>query len=109
MTLELCVSEMLHKSCSLEVKTMTIYEDHLKNFNNPNQYHFIQQVLIQTLSGSHEYASVLKNKKGKQPLEIIQWDNTDGLRSMGYGLEMVCHLQLRFLHSSFEFASGFLI
>lgn len=72
MTLELCVSEMLHKSCSLEVKSMTIYGDQLKIFNNSNQYHFIQQILIQTLSGSYEYASVLKNKKGKQPFEIIQ-------------------------------------
>lgn len=69
-TLGLHVSEMLHKSCSLEVKTMTMCGDHLKNLNDPNPYYLIQQVLIQRLSGRYEYASVLKNKKEKKSLDI---------------------------------------
>lgn len=67
-TLELHVLEMLHKSCSLEVKSMAMYGDHLKNLNDPNPYHLIQQVLIQRLRGRYEYISVLKNKKEKNPL-----------------------------------------
>lgn len=96
MTLELHVSEILQKSCSVEVKSKMMYGDCLKNLNDPKLYHLLKQVVIQRFSGRYEYASVPKSKKEKKLLEITLWTHTNVVRSVGYGLDTVCHLQLDF-------------
>lgn len=78
-----------------------MYGDCLKNLHDPKLHHLLLEVVIQRLSGRYECASALKSKKEKKSLEITMWTHTNVVRSVGYGLETLCHLHLDFyIHNS---------